>query len=314
MAGIKTEIIVIGGANIDVKAKADGVLIAGSSNPGTVSIGPGGVGRNITHNLARLGVKVGLITAIGSDSYGRDIVARARAAGIDMSMAMTTEEPTGTYVATLDDAGEMTVAINAMAGVAQLTEAVLKHRHDRLANAKLIVADCNIPEESLRFLARYRAKLVIEPVSVAKCVKLKRLGEVLAATPNRLQAEALTGQAITNIDDALMAAKALHAMGPHKVMIGLGAQGCLVSDKDGEALHIPIHETAGDVAHDATGGGDAAVAGLVYGLLKGMPLDQSGQLAQAAASLAVASLDNVSERLTLASLMALAQPHFRAAS
>ena len=78
MAGIKTEIIVIGGANIDVKAKADGVLIAGSSNPGTVSIGPGGVGRNIAHNLARLGVKVGLITAIGSDSYGRDIVARAR--------------------------------------------------------------------------------------------------------------------------------------------------------------------------------------------------------------------------------------------
>jgi pseudouridine kinase len=323
MGSIKTEMIVIGGANMDIKAKSAGVLVAGSSNPGSVTIGPGGVGRNIAHNLARLGVKVGLITAVGNDSYGRDIVAKARSAGIDASMAVITEEPTGTYVATLDHAGEMTVAVNAMEGTAQLTVEVLKHRHDRLANANLIVADCNIPEESLQFLARYRDKLVIEPVSVAKCVKMKGIGPLLAATPNHLQAEALTGVTIANPDDARRAAMALHSMGLSKVMVGLGPQGCVISEAGRETMHIPIHRAGdaardatggGDAARDATGGGDAAVAGFVYGILRGLPLDQSGQLAQAAASLAIASLDTVSERLSLGNVMDLARPRFRAAS
>ena len=314
MARIKTEIFVVGGANMDIKAKAGDVLVAGSSNPGTVTVSPGGVGRNIAHNLARLGVKTGLITAVGNDAYGREIVTKARAAGIDVSLTITTAEPTGTYVATLDHTGEMSVAVNDMAGTAQLTVAMLKHRHDRLENAKLIVADCNIPEESLKFLTRYRGKLIVEPVSVAKCVKMKGLGPFLAATPNRLQAEALTGINVRSIDDARKAASALHDTGIVKVMIGLDVQGCVISDAGGEMLHVPIHESETGMARDATGGGDAAVAGFVYGLLRGLPLDQTGQLAQAAASLAIASLDSVSERLSLGRAMDLARPRFRAVS
>lgn len=314
MGSIKTEMIIIGGANMDIKAKAGAALIAGSSNPGSVTVSPGGVGRNIAHNLARLGVKTGLITAVGNDAYGRDIVTKARAAGIDISLAVTTAEPTGTYVAMLDHTGEMSVAVNDMAGTAQMTVAALKHRHDRLENAKLIVADCNIPEESLSFLTRYRGKLIVEPVSVAKCVKMKGLGALLAATPNRLQAQTLTGIMVRTIADARKAAAALHEIGIAKVMIGLDVQGCVISEAGGEMLHVPIHESEAGVARDATGGGDAAVAGFVYGLLKGLPLDQTGQLAQAAASLAIASLDSVSERLSLGRAMDLARPRFRAAS
>jgi pseudouridine kinase len=314
MGSIKTEMIVIGGANIDIKAKADCTLIAGSSNPGRVTISPGGVARNIAHNLARLGVKAGLITAVGNDTYGREIITRARAAGIDVSMTVISAEPTGTYVATLDETGEMSVAVNDMAGVAELDVDALKHRHDRLENAGLIVADCNIPEESLKFLTRYRHKLIVEPVSVAKCVKMKGLGAILAATPNRLQAETLTGLKIANIAEARNAAEALHATGIAKVMIGLDAQGCVISEADGETLHVPIHETEAGMARDATGGGDAAVAGFVYGLLQGLPLDQSGALAQAAASLAISSLESASERLSLAKVMELARPRFRTAS
>jgi pseudouridine kinase len=314
MGSIKTEMIVIGGANMDIKAKAGAALIAGSSNPGSVTVSPGGVGRNIAHNLARLGVKTGLITAVGNDAHGREIVTKARAAGIDISLAVTTSEPTGTYVAMLDHMGEMSVAVNDMAGTAQLTVAMLKHRHDRLENAKLIVADCNIPEESLTFLTRYRGKLIVEPVSVAKCVKMKGLSPLLAATPNRLQAQTLTGIMVRTIADARKAAAALHEIGIAKVMIGLDVQGCVISEAGGEMLHVPIHESEAGVARDATGGGDAAVAGFAYGLLRGLPLDQIGQLAQAAASLAIASLDSVSERLSLGRAMDLARPRFRAAS
>ena len=52
------DIIVIGGTNIDIKAKAAASFIPGTSNPGDVTFTPGGVARNISHNLGSLGVSI----------------------------------------------------------------------------------------------------------------------------------------------------------------------------------------------------------------------------------------------------------------
>ena len=41
------DIIVIGGTNVDIKAKTTRPHIAATSNPGTVSVTPGGVARNV---------------------------------------------------------------------------------------------------------------------------------------------------------------------------------------------------------------------------------------------------------------------------
>ena len=78
------EVIAIGGANIDIKAKAERALVPASSNPGAVSFALGGVARNVAHNLARLDVAVALISAVGADAFGRDLLARTETAGVDM--------------------------------------------------------------------------------------------------------------------------------------------------------------------------------------------------------------------------------------
>ena len=48
-------ICVIGGANADIIATSFGVFVPNDSNPGSVRLTAGGVGRNIAHNLALLG-------------------------------------------------------------------------------------------------------------------------------------------------------------------------------------------------------------------------------------------------------------------
>ena len=63
-------IAVIGGANMDVKAKAFAPLMPAVSNPGQLELRPGGVARNIAENLARLGVPVSLLSRIGRDALG----------------------------------------------------------------------------------------------------------------------------------------------------------------------------------------------------------------------------------------------------
>ena len=48
-------IVVVGGANMDISGRPDAPLVAQDSNPGKVRLSPGGVARNIAHNLALLG-------------------------------------------------------------------------------------------------------------------------------------------------------------------------------------------------------------------------------------------------------------------
>ena len=79
------DIVVLGGANIDIKAKVTAPNRLGTSNPGIVSTSAGGVGRNIAHNLARLGADVALISVVRNDVHGDAVLAETRRAGVDVS-------------------------------------------------------------------------------------------------------------------------------------------------------------------------------------------------------------------------------------
>ena len=62
---------VVGGVNMDIGGQSDGPLVPGDSNPGRVRISLGGVGRNIAHNMALLGLDVRFLTAFGDDLYAQ---------------------------------------------------------------------------------------------------------------------------------------------------------------------------------------------------------------------------------------------------
>ncbi|MGH2882951.1 MAG: PfkB family carbohydrate kinase, partial [Solirubrobacteraceae bacterium] len=70
-------VVVIGGANLDVKARSAARMTAGTSNPGHGSIVAGGVARNIAENLARLGTRTFLVAAIGRDAAGENLLAQS---------------------------------------------------------------------------------------------------------------------------------------------------------------------------------------------------------------------------------------------
>ena len=82
-------IAVVGGVNIDIGGRSDAPLVAGDSNPGRIRSSLGGVGRNIAHNLALLGAKVKLITALGADDGAKRVEASCADLGIDLSDSCT---------------------------------------------------------------------------------------------------------------------------------------------------------------------------------------------------------------------------------
>ena len=107
---------VVGGANVDVKCHISGAAILATSNPGRVESSVGGVGRNIAENLALLGVRPKLVTALGRDAHAELIRASCAAFELD---ALTTPDATGTYTAILDAVGELVIAVADMQGIAR---------------------------------------------------------------------------------------------------------------------------------------------------------------------------------------------------
>ena len=68
------KVTVIGGSNIDLQGFPNESLNLYDSNPGKIETSLGGVGRNISENLAKLDIPVRLISAVGNDFYGQKLI------------------------------------------------------------------------------------------------------------------------------------------------------------------------------------------------------------------------------------------------
>jgi sugar/nucleoside kinase (ribokinase family) len=146
-------IVCIGAANLDRKLRSLAPLQMGTSNPAEAHESFGGVARNIAENLARLGAPVALMTAVGNDAAGAALLAHARAAGIDTGATLTLAGAcSGTYTVVLDGSGDMVVALADMGLYERLTPAWLAAHAALRASAAMVVADLNLPFDTVAAL------------------------------------------------------------------------------------------------------------------------------------------------------------------
>ena len=284
--------VVVGAVNMDIGGIANAPLVDGDSNPGRVRMSLGGVGRNIAHNMALLGVDTRMITALGEDANARTIRDSCAALGIDLSASVTvTGAATSTYLYIAGLTGDMALALSDMEIYAALTPKVLTARETVLRDAALVVVDANIPAETIAWLGSHCAvPIFADPVSTVKAEKLRPvLGKLHTLKPNILEAEALSGVTITDEESLYAAADALLATGLKRVFISLGAEGVLAAD---HTAKVRLDRLPGPVVN-TTGGGDAFMAGLVWAALAGADLRDSALAGLAAASVAVEGRDTI---------------------
>lgn len=284
-----TFIAVIGGANMDLLGKASGQTTDADSNPGQVSLSPGGVARNIAENLAHLGSRCELIAPLGDDLWGKQLSKHCEAVGIGMTHCVVSpQHRTSTYLSMCDQHGELISAINDMDIINALTPAVLQQRLPTLKQAACWVLDANLSAESLAFLFEQAGTIPVwvDPVSVLKAQKLlPHLAQIYCMTPNLQEAALLAGLPSNDHQDAPKLATKLHQLGVNKLMITLGEHGAYASDQQ-NAYWLPAQATK---IQNVTGCGDAAIAALIHANNHGMDWHNSCKLAMAAAALTAAS-------------------------
>jgi pseudouridine kinase len=296
-------VAVVGGVNVDIGGRSLAPLVASDSNPGKVSISLGGVGRNIAHNMALMGLDVHLLTAYGNDINGGRVASSCSELGIDLSHAQRLSDmATSTYLYLTDPEGEMALAVSDMAICEKISPSYLAANLSLLQNARVVVADANIPAESLEYLAENcTAPLFVDPVSTIKAEKLRPiLGKIHTLKPNKLEAELLSGIPIHNEGDLKMAAEKLLSTGLQRIFISLGADGVYAASHDGSAW---MENIPGKMVN-TTGCGDAFMAALVWAYMQGGDLHQAALAGLAAGLVAMESAETINPNMSAEALKA----------
>ena len=252
-------VCVVGAVNLDICGRPEKKLIFRDSNPGAVTLTPGGVGRNIAHDLRLLGVEVKFLTAFGGDSHAQLLRNDCVELGMDLSCALDVPGGrTSTYLYITDERGEMQLGLCDTDISAAITPDYLQRHLDVLDRAAAVVLDGNLTAETITWLgAHCSAPLFADPVSVTKAERMRAsLGALHTFKPNLTEA-------------------ALLAQGVQRVFLSMGADGILAGTR-GELVHLPCLPTC---MVNTTGGGDAVMAALVWAYLQGLDLRESAAAA-----------------------------------
>lgn len=283
-------VLVLGGANMDISGSTTQPLVLSDSNPGRIRCAPGGVARNVAENLARLGNTTGLLSAVGDDLYGRSLLDTTRQAGVDVNgVWVLAEEATSTYLSLHGPDGDMAVAVNDMGILECITPERLAPRAPWVQQATALVVDCNLGTAALDWLFAHRGAtpVFVDAVSAFKCARIRPwLARVHLLKVNRLEAQALCGFAIHSDADIERAAQALHALGVEQVVLSLGDRGVYWSARNtGQGWQAAAPTTV----VNATGAGDALMAGLVHAFVNQQDFRAAIPFALGCAALTLAS-------------------------
>lgn len=296
-------VLVIGAAGVDMVGVLENPVDTERSNVARNRFSFGGVARNVAENLARLGQPVSLLTAIGSDSLGEQLIAYTRSCGVDVSLAQQVEGGvTASYLAVYDGQGKRVIALEDMRVLRAITPTLIKGCADRIQEAGLVFVDANLSPTSLKTIFRLarkaRVPVCVDTTSSALAERVAPLlDKIFLLTANSQEASILCDHdpEVTERTSALVAARKLVDRDAEIVIITLAQFGVCYATPEVSG-HVPAVRTK---IVDPTGAGDALTASVLFGLVNDIPLDDSVRLGVAAASLVLGYPGTVLPELSL---------------
>jgi len=295
-------VLVIGAANLDIKGYMLGEPIAGSSTSAAIKNGVGGVARNIAENLVLLGVPVTLLTAVGDDYAGEDILNNADDVGIDVSRSLIIENATtGTYMGAISRDGNLFFGMYDLRVLHHITRDYLRLNRDAFRECSMVALDMNLDDDAMlaafQMAREYGKPICVDPTSADRAYRLvPHLPLLDLITPNLAEAQAILDcPTLHTADDALTAARRL---------VGLGVGAAVITQAERGACYATTEESGQFPALkveivDSTGAGDALTAAVIFGMLQGIEIGESLQMGLRAAALTLHSAEAVAPDLSL---------------
>ncbi len=278
-------VVVVGSTHMDFTIYVDHLPKTGETVIGEKFLmSPGGKGANQAVAVARLGAKSYLVSRVGTDYIGEQLIQNLIRNGVDTTYV--TRDPTtytGIALIMVDRDGRNIIAV-APGTDLKVSKEDIDRAEEIIKRASIMLLQLEIPIETVVYAARkaysYGVKVILNPAPARK-LPSEIYKYIHTITPNVVEAETLSGIKIETRDDMIKAARKLQDLGVKNVVITLGEEGALLVTEE-TVKHVPTFKVT---AIDTTGAGDAFNGALAVALAEGKTMEEAVLIANAAAAL-----------------------------
>lgn len=259
----------------------------------------GGAG-NVANNLKQLGVQTFLIGSVGNDQNGKNLESLLKKEGFDLrNIIKSSRKPTtvktriisnGQQIARVDyeDTSEIQVNIQN-----QLINRVSKILRMQKPDA-VIISDYNkglvtkkVSKEIIKLAVKTKTFISVDP----KVEDFSKYKGASLITPNRKEAEIVTGISLNNIKNIKAGLKKLLLISKAKsALITRGKDGISYLDTSGSTKTVPAEQVN---VYDVTGAGDTFISVFTLCFIISKSWNDSAYLANLASSLVVSTVGTI---------------------
>ena len=247
-----------------------------------------GAETNVAIGLARLGLKVGWLSRVGDDSFGRFIRASVQAEGVDCSRVVTVAGQSSAFLLkekAENGADPLVEYFRKGSAASRLAPEHFdpayflsaRHLHATGVAAALSATSLAFAGQALDFMREHGRTVSFDPnlrptLWPSQAVMVEQINR-LAAKADWVLPGLGEGKILTGHDLPHDIAGFYLQQGARLVVIKLGAEGAYYRTAEGDSGVVPGERVANVV--DTVGAGDGFAAGLVSALLEGLPLAQA---------------------------------------
>jgi 2-dehydro-3-deoxygluconokinase len=281
---------------LDVLTAGEALVLLAAQEPGALEDVESfrrfsaGAELNVAIGLARLGLRVGYLSRVGDDAFGRFLGAVLEREGLSRDLvAIDPARSTGFMLKSLAREGADPAidyyrrgsAASAM-DAAELARATpLRARHVHLTGIlPALSTGCRDLAFALARAARAEGRRIsfdpnLRPRLWASSADMIATLDALAAESDLVLPGLAEGRLLTGRDTPAGIAAFYLDRGAAAVVVKLGAEGAYCADREGLRLHVPGVRVERVV--DTVGAGDGFAVGVVSGLLEGLPLEAAAR-------------------------------------
>jgi len=262
------KICILGSINMDMVVSVDKMPLVGETIfSENFKLAHGGKGANQAVASQRLGSEVYMISKVGKDAYGLQILNGLEKENINISNVFKDDvNPTGTAIITVNSEGNNSIIVVAGANMTLSVDEISKCK-DVIASSDIIVAQFETPievtMEAFKFAKENGVITILNPAP-AKEIPNELLKYTDIIVPNETEATTLTGVDVKDLESAKQAANVFLNNSVKYVIITLGDKGAAVISKEDGVL-IPAYKVN---AIDSTAAGDSFIGAISTKLKK----------------------------------------------
>lgn len=279
-------VTVVGNINMDQVLRVDRFPLPGETRVVKgLSFLPGGKGANQAVAASRLGAKVALIGATGTDEFGDKTIENLVRNGVDTTYVRRADTvKTGmAYVMSREDGANSILSYRGANDTVSISD--IDNAKDAIAGSGIILLQLGVPIKTVEYAVEtahaMNVPVFLDPAPFSGTLP-KGISKLEFISPNEVELSQITGS-----DDGQKAINALHAMGASVVIQKAGEKGAYISE--GAVVYRVEGFTDINVI-DTTGAGDTFSAAFAVRWAGGAGLKDAAIFANAAGALSTTAI------------------------